>query len=214
MSISIMQQLFKLDLPKCEKAVVLAIASHLKERKPDAGAWPSQKRLQAMTGWGERSVQNAVTSLRDCGIIELIGRKKVGANWLPVYRCHPEGGVMHKLFTAAESDEIQLAVEPHTVQDTGGTATDAPHTAIQNATTRTPCGQTTCNKNLNNRVNKAEPFTPLLQNGKNLGDMTEEEFYPLRQKLWRFAVAKFGQHDALSRIEEFEAGFPPPRLRV
>ena len=59
-----------------ERLVLIAWLSHA---SPEGVAWPSIDRLALLTGLGERTVRRALKVLRECGVLETLGRHKKGS---------------------------------------------------------------------------------------------------------------------------------------
>jgi DnaD/phage-associated family protein len=78
MSIKIMEQVWKLDLPQNEKLVLLAYADHADEH--GRSVFPSIKYLMQKTGYSERSVQVITRKLQSRSLLKLEGRGPYGTN--------------------------------------------------------------------------------------------------------------------------------------
>jgi DNA-binding transcriptional ArsR family regulator len=72
MSIALMTEVWKLDLPATETLVLLAIADHAND--PDGLAWPSVWTVACKARLSERQAQRVLRKLRDAGLLEVVER--------------------------------------------------------------------------------------------------------------------------------------------
>lgn len=93
MSIAIMTASWGLALPATEKLVLLALADCAND---EGECWPSIATIKRKTGAGERTIQRAIRSLEECGVVtrrEVFGKGNryllTPANAAPVSKRHP-----------------------------------------------------------------------------------------------------------------------------
>src|ERR1700684_357831 len=106
MSITIQNKLKKLDLPRSQKQVAVAMAGHLWENAPEKGTWIGAKKIAAECSMSERTVLRAIKDLKAAGIMRFIGYQKGRQAKMPKYTFHPEDGRLLPIFITAEHDTL------------------------------------------------------------------------------------------------------------
>jgi hypothetical protein len=102
MSITVQNKLKKLDLPRSEKQVAVAMAGHLWENAPEKGTWVGAEKIAAECSMGERTVFRAISALKKKDILRFIGYEIGKQAKMPKYTFHPESGKVLPLFESGE----------------------------------------------------------------------------------------------------------------
>ena len=75
MSITLIKQLQKLDLPRAEKNIAIAFTSHVSESAPEKGAWAGSERLAAQASYSLRTAERSIANLKERRILIFRGYK-------------------------------------------------------------------------------------------------------------------------------------------
>ncbi len=90
MSVRLMGAVFELDVPACDKLVLLAMADHA--RDDGTGCYPSIGRLAKKTSLSVRSVQRTIRGLENAGFLVSKGKSKGGRGVTTEYNLTLETG--------------------------------------------------------------------------------------------------------------------------
>jgi hypothetical protein len=135
MSITVQKKLEKLDLPRSEKQIAVAMASHLWENAPEKGTWVGAAKIAAKCGVSERTVLRAILELKKKGILRLVGYAKGKQAKMPKYTFHPENGRILAIFCPREPDTVSGSESPNSPENLP-TAAREPDISAENMT---PC---------------------------------------------------------------------------
>jgi len=132
MSVHIMAQVYKMDLPTQQKFLLVTLGDFANEA--GGSVYPSVATLCKRTGLGDRTVRRYLSAFRESGVIEIEDYKKVGNRGrIPVYRL-----VMARIRELVAEEEEPDEDGPQTAGAAGSedpqTAKSDPQTAAGDAT--------------------------------------------------------------------------------
>ncbi|MEP2236459.1 MAG: helix-turn-helix domain-containing protein [Alteripontixanthobacter sp.] len=85
MSISVIKEVLKTDLPGTQRMVLIALASFLREKDRSVGCWPSIPTLVARAGFSDRTIQISLQKLEAAKHITRKERRVTST----LYQVHP-----------------------------------------------------------------------------------------------------------------------------